>query len=103
MSSSKVLLILGAGPRIGKSIADFFSSKGYKVAVAGRTLSSFDSSSTLSVKANFADPSSIKGVFAEVQEKLGVPGVVVYNGSFHHALLCAWVWCLSFRMQGVLM
>jgi hypothetical protein len=82
MSSSKVLLILGAGPRIGKSIADFFSSKGYKVAVAGRTLSSFESSSTLLVKADFTDPSSIKGVFEKVKEKLGVPGVVVYNGSF---------------------
>jgi len=81
MTAPKILLILGAGPRVGKSIADLFSSKGYTVAVAGRTLTSFDSATTFLVKADFADPSSVKGVFEEVKKNLGVPNVVVYNGA----------------------
>jgi len=33
----KTILILGAGPRIGYSVADKFKAEGYQVAVASRT------------------------------------------------------------------
>ena len=35
----------------------------------------------LSLQADFTDPKSIKAIFDEVKQKLGVPNVVVYNGS----------------------
>lgn len=79
--SSKVVLILGAGERIGKSLSQKFASNGYKVAVASRTLHpAVNEAADTSIKADFSNPLSIKSIFAEVHAKLGAPNVVVYNG-----------------------
>ena len=37
MAANKVVLILGAGPRVGTAVAKKFASEGYKVAVASRS------------------------------------------------------------------
>jgi NAD(P)-dependent dehydrogenase (short-subunit alcohol dehydrogenase family) len=86
--SSPVILILGAGANIGKSVAQRFAKNGYKVALVGRKLASHtDSTKELQIKADFTNPASIKTVFDEVTSKLGVPNVVVYNGrEFHQDL-----------------
>lgn len=79
--SSKVVLILGAGQNIGKSLIQKFSSNGFKVAIASRTLyQPLVEAADVSVKADFANPSSIKSIFSEVVAKIGTPNVVIYNG-----------------------
>ena len=80
---SNIILILGAGPNVGFSLLKLFSAKGFKTAIASRSPKAELSAATdLVVKADFEAPSSIKAVFNEVMEKLGVPNVVVYNGPF---------------------
>jgi NAD(P)-dependent dehydrogenase (short-subunit alcohol dehydrogenase family) len=79
--SSKVVLILGAGANIGKSLVSKFSSQGYKVAIASRTLHpELVKSAHTSVKADFTDPSSIKSIFDKVKSDIGIPDVVIFNG-----------------------
>ena len=79
--SSKVVLILGAGSNIGKALVQKFSSNGFKVAIAARTLhKEVTDSSDFSVKNDFTDPTTIASIFASVKSELGAPSVVIYNG-----------------------
>lgn len=81
MSTSHILLILGAGSNVGQSVAKEFASKGYRVALAARRLKEEDSTSQeLHIPADLSNPSSVAEIFSKVKEKLGVPSVVVYNG-----------------------
>jgi NAD(P)-dependent dehydrogenase (short-subunit alcohol dehydrogenase family) len=82
MTATKIVLILGAGPNIGKAVAAAFAAEGYKTALAARSLKPKESTAEqLNIKADFSDPSSIAGVFATVEKKLGAPSVVIYNGN----------------------
>jgi NAD(P)-dependent dehydrogenase (short-subunit alcohol dehydrogenase family) len=81
--ASPVILILGAGANTGARLAQTFSKNGFKVALATRTINAHhEKSRDLVIKADFSDPSSIKAVFEEVNAKLGIPNVVVYNGVY---------------------
>jgi NAD(P)-dependent dehydrogenase (short-subunit alcohol dehydrogenase family) len=81
-ANSGVALILGAGPRIGRSVADAFAAKGYQVAIAARSLKDTDSTKEeLHIQADFADTSAMHKIFAKVQEVFGSPNVIVFNGS----------------------
>ncbi|GKT50079.1 glucose 1-dehydrogenase [Colletotrichum spaethianum] len=78
--TSPVVLILGAGPRVGLSVASVFASKGYKVAVAARSLKEADSTDNqLNIKSDFANPDEVVNAFAKVTKELGIPSVVIYN------------------------
>jgi NAD(P)-dependent dehydrogenase (short-subunit alcohol dehydrogenase family) len=78
---SKILLILGAGPNIGASLAKAFASRGYKVATASRSPSKGDDGADLHVTVDLAKPETVPGVFERVRSELGGEvGVVVYNG-----------------------
>jgi NAD(P)-dependent dehydrogenase (short-subunit alcohol dehydrogenase family) len=80
--STPVLLVLGAGPKIGLSVAKAFADKGYKVALAARSLQDgVGEDEYLHLKIDLANTEEIQKVFTKVKEKLGVPAVVVYNGS----------------------
>ena len=80
-STSPVLLILGSGANIGQHVARTFAAKGYKVALASRSLKTQDSSADqLHIASDLADPESVAGVFSKVKASLGQPSVVVYNG-----------------------
>lgn len=80
-SGSPVALILGAGSNIGGHVGRAFASKGYRIALAARSLREEDSTpEQLHVRADFADPACIPDIFFKVKSKLGVPSVVVYNG-----------------------
>ncbi|KUL86745.1 hypothetical protein ZTR_04834 [Talaromyces verruculosus] len=80
--ATPVVLILGAGPRIGASVAENFASQGYKVAVASRKgEGKINEKGYLSIKADFADPQSIAPVFEAVKAEFGVPSVVIYNAA----------------------
>ncbi|KAF2149195.1 hypothetical protein K461DRAFT_245802, partial [Myriangium duriaei CBS 260.36] len=83
MAATPVVLILGAGPRIGTSVAEKFLSKGYKVAVASRKGQAV-AQNTLALKADFSKPDSIPNLFHTVKSELGAsPSVIIYNaGSF---------------------
>jgi NAD(P)-dependent dehydrogenase (short-subunit alcohol dehydrogenase family) len=79
--SSQIVLILGAGANVGKSLIQKFSSKGFKVAIASRTLKpEVAKLADSSVKADFSNPSSIKSIFEKVKSEVGTPNVVIYNG-----------------------
>ncbi|KAF4978074.1 hypothetical protein FZEAL_5500 [Fusarium zealandicum] len=81
-SKSPVALILGAGANIGKSVGRAFAAKGYKVALAARSLREEDSTPDhLNVRSDFSDPESIEKVFTKVKSQLGSPSVVIYNAS----------------------
>ena len=78
-----VVLILGAGPRVGLPTAKAFASKGYKVAVAARSLNEADSTdSQLNIKSDFANPDDVFNAFVKVKRELGIPSVVIYNGMY---------------------
>jgi NAD(P)-dependent dehydrogenase (short-subunit alcohol dehydrogenase family) len=79
--SPQIVLILGAGANIGKSLVQKFSSKGFKVAIASRTLNpELLKLVDTSIKADFSSPSSIKSIFDKVKSEIGTPNVVIYNG-----------------------
>jgi len=81
-STSPVVLILGAGPNIGKNVAQSFAAKGYKVALTSRTdHRDSTSTNTIHIPTDLSEPNNIPNVFAKVDMRLGAyPSVVVYNG-----------------------
>ena len=83
--ASPVILILGAGARVGQSTAHAFQAAGYRVAIASRSLEHLKTNSDgfLELRVDLADPSAIPGVFEAVERSLGqTPSVVVYNGTY---------------------
>jgi NAD(P)-dependent dehydrogenase (short-subunit alcohol dehydrogenase family) len=79
--TSPVILILGAGPNIGQAVARTFASKGYKVALAARSLREADSTDNqLNITSDFANSDDVVNAFTKVKKVLGIPSVVVYNG-----------------------
>jgi NAD(P)-dependent dehydrogenase (short-subunit alcohol dehydrogenase family) len=83
MTTKPVILILGAGPRIGTSVAEKFFSNGYNVTVASRSgTGTRTDKGFLSLKADFAKPDSIPALFDAVQAEFQTPpSVVVYNAA----------------------
>lgn len=81
--SKPVILILGAGSNIGARLTTAFAAKGYAIATVSRKPATLSSSfvSDLHVPADLSTPSSIPTIFSKVEEKLGGPDVVVFNGS----------------------
>ncbi len=78
--ASPVLLVLGAGPGIGKHVAEAFAVKGYRIALASRTDTGVDEGQ-IHITADFSDPQQVARVFETVQQKFNTaPSVVVYNG-----------------------
>lgn len=82
---SKVVFILGSGPRIGTAVAKRFLQEGYKVAIGKRTTDAV-LEGVLTVKLDVASNESVAQAFREVEEKLGFPNVVVYNSLYRPAL-----------------
>jgi NAD(P)-dependent dehydrogenase (short-subunit alcohol dehydrogenase family) len=85
MASNPVVLILGAGPRIGAAVGEKFAGIGYNVAVASRSGSGTKTAEGfLSLKADFTKPTTIPPLFDAVNAEFHTaPSVVVYNaGSF---------------------
>ena len=80
-TTSPIILILGAGPRIGTSVAKTFAAKGYSVALASRKASQANNTANeIHIPTDFADPGTVANAFTQVKESLGIPSVVVYNG-----------------------
>jgi NAD(P)-dependent dehydrogenase (short-subunit alcohol dehydrogenase family) len=82
MSPSGVILIIGAGANLGRSVALKFASNGYRVAIAARSLAAgFSPEGYLNIKCDLADPSCVPSIFQTVEDALGPPNIVVFNGS----------------------
>ncbi|KAF3765033.1 NAD(P)-binding protein [Cryphonectria parasitica EP155] len=80
MSTPKVLLIFGAGPKVGLATVKKFSSEGYKVAAVSRHPSEeLKKIADLIVPLDLKDPTQIQPLFENVTKQLGPPHVVVYN------------------------
>jgi NAD(P)-dependent dehydrogenase (short-subunit alcohol dehydrogenase family) len=83
MSSSPVLLLLGAGPNVGHHVSLAFASLGYRIALASRTPPKQPAGPhTTHFRTDLSDPSAIPALFANVTQTLGTPSVVVYNGTY---------------------
>ncbi len=78
-------LIVGTGPGISTSVARALSAAGIKVAVAARNreklapLESEIGAHAFAVDA--ADPQDVERLFAAVEDRIGVPEIVLYNAS----------------------
>lgn len=81
--ATPVVLILGAGPRIGASVADKFARDGYQVALASRKgTGGQNEKGYLSLNADFNNPDSIPALFDAVKTEFKtVPSVVIYNAA----------------------
>lgn len=76
--SQSIILTLGASANIGAAVARKFSQEGYKVVAVARNIKKYvDDVSVLTVKTDLDDPSSEKCVLNEVNNKVGIPNVVV--------------------------
>lgn len=85
-----VVLILGAGPRVGQSAIQAFAAKGYKVAIAARSVDVSASTDTqLNIPSDFSKPEDVVAAFGKVTEAFGVPSVVIYNGKCTTTLLAS--------------
>ncbi|PVI07445.1 putative short-chain dehydrogenase [Periconia macrospinosa] len=79
--ASKILLLIGAGPRVGEGVAQAFLQKGYKVALASRTQRNPDTSDQIHFTADVSKADSVADLFSRVKAKWGTPSVVVYNAA----------------------
>lgn len=80
-ATSPVALILGAGPNVGQAVAKLFASKGYKVALAARSLKEADSTDNqLNIPSDFTKTDDVVNAFTQAKKVFGIPSVVVYNG-----------------------
>ena len=81
----KTALIVGAGAGISASTARVFAAAGLRVGLASRSpeklaaLAGETGAETFAVDA--ADPADVARLFTEVDARLGVPDVVLYNAS----------------------
>ena len=82
-SPPPVIFILGAGPRVGSSVARKFAAQGFSVAIAARgvTDGSISIEGYLQLCVDLSQPASVPAAFETIKTRLGAPpSVVVYNG-----------------------
>jgi NAD(P)-dependent dehydrogenase (short-subunit alcohol dehydrogenase family) len=79
--SKPIAFIIGAGKRIGASTAEVLQSKGYRVALAARSLKQEDSTDDeLHLSVDLSNPDSIAPAFTSLRKQWGEPSVIFYNG-----------------------
>ena len=78
-------LIVGAGYGLSASLARLFSREGMRVALAARSTEKLaalcSETGAHAFSCTAVDPDQVRRLFDEVQERIGVPDVVVYNAS----------------------
>ncbi|GJN72271.1 hypothetical protein PLIIFM63780_005397 [Purpureocillium lilacinum] len=80
--SQPVAFIIGGGPRIGHAVAGALVKQGYRVALGRRNIAaSAGLAGVTPVAVDVSSPPSVETAFSEVEAKLGVPRVVVYNAA----------------------
>lgn len=83
-----ILIIVGAGPGMGHSIARRFGSEGFRVALVARRNAALEALAaelqgvdTMTLVADVTDEKALNEVFHTVQVQWGAPDVVVYNAA----------------------
>jgi NAD(P)-dependent dehydrogenase (short-subunit alcohol dehydrogenase family) len=78
-------LIVGSGSGLSASLAQLFSREGFKIALAARNTEKLASLCSRTGATAFAcdasDPDQVSQLFQDVEHKIGLPDVVVYNAS----------------------
>jgi len=86
MPDYQTALIVGAGSGLSASLARLFGRRGMKVALAARSagkLAGLAAETGAQVfDCDAAKPADVAKLFADMETKLGVPDVVVYNASY---------------------
>ena len=81
----EIALIVGAGSGLSASLARLFSREGMRVAIAARNTAKLAALSGETGAQSFAcdavDPDQVARLFEDVESRLGMPDVVVYNAS----------------------
>ncbi|KAI1032771.1 hypothetical protein LB504_006232 [Fusarium proliferatum] len=84
--SSPIVLIFGAGAKVGKSVAQAFGAKGYRLALASRSQDPATSTDKeLHIPTDLGDTDSVIQAFTKVRSEFGHPHVVIYNGNAYAA------------------
>jgi NAD(P)-dependent dehydrogenase (short-subunit alcohol dehydrogenase family) len=84
--SKPIAFIIGAGKNIGAGVANALQSKGYRIALAARSLKPEDSTSDrLLLPVDLSNAESIAPAFASLRKQWGEPSVVFYNGRHPHS------------------
>ena len=84
-NNKKSALIIGAGKGISGAFAKELYNNGYEICLASRNIKNFESIakeiSAVSLQVDCAKEKSICNLFNEVEKKIGIPNVVLYNPS----------------------
>ncbi|KAJ7737898.1 hypothetical protein DFH07DRAFT_870571 [Mycena maculata] len=80
--SRLIAFIIGSGANIGQHTAAALKAQGYHVAVGSRTpaLAQATKDGYFPVAVDATRPESIKAAFAKINQELGPPNVVIFNG-----------------------
>ena len=82
---AEIALIVGAGSGLSASLARLLSREGMRVAIAARNTANLAALSAETGAQSFAcdaaDPGQVARLFEDVDSRLGMPDVVVYNAS----------------------
>ncbi|KAH6843096.1 hypothetical protein B0I37DRAFT_383685 [Chaetomium sp. MPI-CAGE-AT-0009] len=80
--ASPIVLILGAGSNVGHHVAQGFRNKGYRIALAARSVKESDNTDEqVYLPSDFSDPNSIVEAFSKLKSSLGAASVVIYNAA----------------------
>jgi len=75
-----IVLILGSGANVGRSVARKFAADGYLVAISARSLENGTSpEGYITIKADYSHRDTIPAVFDNLKAIAGIPNVVIYN------------------------
>ncbi len=81
----KTALIVGAGGGLSAALARALAARGYKCALAARNTDKLaalcEETGALAIACNAAEPEDVDRLFGQLDERLGAPGVVIYNAS----------------------
>ncbi|MBF8189869.1 SDR family NAD(P)-dependent oxidoreductase [Nonomuraea sp. K274] len=75
------LVMVGAGPGIGRSVAGRFAREGLPVALVSRTGGTLGLDGALGYAADCADEPALRGALDQAMDALGTPDAVVYNAA----------------------
>jgi NAD(P)-dependent dehydrogenase (short-subunit alcohol dehydrogenase family) len=83
--SNRTVLVVGAGQGLGAALTRRFKSSGANVAIASRSREKLESLAEQTGARAFAcdasHPAAVSKLFADVEEQVGTPDVVIYNPS----------------------
>lgn len=84
---TKVCVVAGVGPGIGKACCELYSSKGYHVVLMARQRSYLDEvaaalpNASLSIAVDLTQEAAVNAAFAQVERQFGGVDVLIYNAA----------------------